>query len=96
MIPDIEFEYSPSALRDLKAYKKLHDAASLDRIREIQREIVRTWPEPEGLFSPERLRNGLTGHFSRRVNRKDRYVYSIDEENRKVYVVQCMGHYGDR
>lgn len=95
MIPDVLFEYSPAALRDLKAYKRVHDGESLNRIREIQHEIIATWPDPKGRFSPERLRGSLSGHFSRRMNRKDRYVYSIDEESRKVYVVQCMGHYGD-
>lgn len=92
---EVTFEYSPAALRDLKAYKKAHDISSIDRIREIQREIVETWPEPEGRFMPERLRGNLSGHFSRRVNQRDRYVYSIDEERETVYVVQCKGHYGD-
>ncbi len=92
---NVTFEYSPAALRDLKAYKKAHDSASIDRIREIQREIVGTWPEPEGRFMPERLKGDLSGHFSRRVNQRDRYVYSIDEEHMAVFVVQCKGHYGD-
>lgn len=94
-MPDIEFEYSPAAQDDLKAYKKRHDAANLNRIRDIQHEIVRTWPEPEGRFSPERLRGKLAGHISRRINMKDRYVYKVNDEKRTVYVVQCMGHYDD-
>lgn len=75
----IAFEYSPSALRNLKAYKRSHDAAAIARIRDIQREIERTWPEPEGRFSPERLRGALSGHFSRRIDMKNRFVYSVDE-----------------
>lgn len=93
---DIAFGFSPAAVRDLKAYKRAHDGASLDRIREIQREIADTWPDPVARFSPERLRGSLSGHFSRRINMRDRYVYSIDGDARKVYVVQCMGHCGDR
>lgn len=96
MTPDVIFEYSPAALRDLKEYKRSHDSESITRIGEIQREIVRTWPEPEGRFAPERLKGALSGHFSRRVNRKDRYVYSIDEDRVSVYVIQCKGHYSDR
>lgn len=92
----VTFEYSTAALRDIKAYKRAHDAESIARIGEIQRESVATWPDPEGRFMPERLRGNLSGHFSRRVNRKDRYVYSIDEECMAVYVVQCKGHCGDR
>lgn len=92
----ITFQYSPAALRDLKAYKRAHDSASIARIGEIQREIEATWPEPEGLFMPERLKGDLSGHFSRRVNQRDRYVYSIDEADRSVYVIQCKGHYSDR
>ena len=45
---------------------------------------------------PERLKGDLSGHFSRRVNQRGRYVYSIDEEDRSVYVIQCKGHYSDR
>ena len=92
----VTFRYSPAALRDLKAYKKAHDSASITRIGEIQREIEAAWPEPEGRFLPERLKGDLSGHFSRRVNQRDRYVYSIDEEDRSVYVIQCKGHYSDR
>lgn len=92
----ITFQYSPAALRDLKAYKRAHDSASIARIGEIQHEIEATWPEPEGRFMPERLKGDLSGHFSRRVNQRDRYVYSIDEEERSVYVIQCKGHYSDR
>lgn len=92
----ITFRYSPAALRDLKAHKKAHDAASLSRIGEIQREIEATWPEPDGRFMPERLKGGLSGRFSRRVNQRDRYVYSIDEESASVYVIQCKGHYSDK
>lgn len=96
MTGSVTFLYSPAALRDLKAYKKSHDAASLSRIGEIQREIEDTWPEPEGRFMPERLKGDLSGHFSRRVNQRDRYVYSIDEEGRSAYVIQCKGHYSDK
>lgn len=92
----VTFRYSPAALRDLKAYKKAHDSASIARIGEIQREIEATWPDPEGRFMPERLKGDLSDHYSRRVNQRDRYVYSIDEECRSVYVVQCKGHYSDK
>lgn len=92
----VTFEYSPAALRDLKAYKKGHDAASIARIGEIQHEIEETWPEPEGRFMPESLKGDLSGHFSRRVNQRDRYVYSLDEKRMAVYVIQCKGHCSDR
>lgn len=45
---------------------------------------------------PERLKGDLSGHFSRRENQRDRYVYSIDEKRMAVCVLQCKGHYGDR
>lgn len=92
----VTFQYSPAALRDLKAYKKAHDSTSIARIGEIQREIEATWPDPEGRFMPERLKGALSGHFSRRVNQRDRCVYSIDEEGPSVYVIQCKGHYSDK
>lgn len=92
----VAFQYSPAALRDLKAYKKAHDSTSIARIGEMQREIEAMWPDLEGRFMPERLKGDLSGHFSRRVNQRDRHVYSIDEERPSVYVIQCRGHYSDK
>ena len=47
----------------------------------------------EGIGKPEPLRGNLAGFWSRRINDKDRLIYSIDEEN--VYILSCRYHYSD-
>ena len=47
-----------------------------------------------GLGKPEPLKGGLSGYWSRRVNKKDRLVYSIG--NGIIEITQCRSHYGDR
>ena len=91
----IVFEYSPSAKRDLKAWKKQHGTTELETIKKIQLEIVKTWPNPVGDFQPEELRYQLSGCVSRRINQGNRYVYRVNEDARSVYVLQCKGHYSD-
>jgi Txe/YoeB family toxin of Txe-Axe toxin-antitoxin module len=36
----------------------------------------------------------LKGNYSYRLNIKDRLVYSIDEEHKKVYLKRARTHYG--
>ena len=47
-----------------------------------------------GRGKPEPLKDELAGFRSRRINRKDRLVYRIDEEAGVVNVVSMMSHYG--
>ena len=44
-----------------------------------------------GIGKPEILRGNLSGHYSRRINKKDRLIYRI--ENKIVYLISCKGHY---
>jgi len=43
----------------------------------------------------KRLVGDLSGFFSLRLSYKDRLVYSIDENARKVFVHRARTHYGD-
>jgi toxin YoeB len=51
----------------------------------------------EGIGKPERLKGfGEREVYSRRVNDKDRLVYTVFEEPYyKVEIVSCLGHYND-
>jgi toxin YoeB len=46
-----------------------------------------------GEGQPEALKYDLTGFWSRRINKKDRIVYKVEEEIVTVLVVSAMGHY---
>jgi len=42
----------------------------------------------------ERLIGNLSGHFSIRINSKDRLVYRIKDQT--IEIKQCKGHYEDK
>lgn len=48
-----------------------------------------------GIGKPELLRGSLTGFYSRRIDDKNRLVYSINEHG-DIEIIQCKGHYGDK
>jgi toxin YoeB len=45
-----------------------------------------------GIGKPEPLKHELAGYWSRRINRKDRLVYKITEQN-KILIISCKEHY---
>ncbi len=46
-----------------------------------------------GLGHPEPLRYELSGCYSRRIDKKNRIVYSVDDCTRTIYVRQLRYHY---
>ena len=68
---------------------QLNDRAALRRINQLIREIQR---DPyAGLGQPEALRYELSGYWSRRIDRANRLVYSVEDD--LLTIVQCSGHY---
>lgn len=48
-----------------------------------------------GTGIPEQLKYFENEVWSRRINKKDRFVYEIYEEDKNVVVVSSLGHYND-
>ncbi len=46
-------------------------------------------------YEGKKLLGDLSGNYSYRLTYKDRIVYSIDEEQRVVYIKRARTHYGD-
>jgi len=46
-----------------------------------------------GTGKPERLKNNLTGLWSRRINKEHRLVYYIDGNKVTVTIISAYGHY---
>ena len=68
---------------------QLNDRAALRRINQLIREIQR---DPyAGLGQAEALRYELSGYWSRRIDRANRLVYSVEAD--LLTIVQCSGHY---
>jgi toxin YoeB len=51
-----------------------------------------------GIGKPEQLKyqNKQEETWSRRINEKDRLVYSIFKEDETVVIQSCLGHYDDK
>lgn len=81
----------PKAERHFSAHKRSGDKGSLKRIQLILEELE-THPY-SGTGKPEQLKHELSGYWSRRINRKDRLIYKVEEEIVLVLVVSAMGHY---
>jgi len=85
---------SDNAKKDLLAIQRSGDKASIKKAETI---IAKSYTHPEtGTGKPEKLKFELAGYWSRRINKKDRFIYSIENEIITVTIVSAMGHYGDK
>lgn len=84
--------FSKNALDDIRSHQKSGDKAVLMKIDQLLNELL-IHPST-GTGQPEKLKYELSGKFSRRINRKHRLVYEIDENTKSVYVLSARAHYG--
>jgi toxin YoeB len=90
------FRYSKQAQRDLAAWKKSGQKAILEKIKGIQDEIEKDPLATSGKYSPEQLKYGFAGWYSREITKKDRFIYRLHPDEKEVIeVIQCRGHYED-
>ena len=61
----------------------------LKRINKLIKEIQRS--PFEGIGKPERLKHGLSGYWSRRINDEHRIVYKVAGNN--LLIAQMRYHY---
>ncbi|MCQ2318384.1 MAG: Txe/YoeB family addiction module toxin [Bacteroidales bacterium] len=61
------------------------------KIEDLIKDIMEhpTW----GIGKPEQLRHDLTGRWSRRIDRKNRIVYRVSDDNTTVFILSLRGHY---
>lgn len=85
---------SKSAEKDLSLMKRSGKKIDIDKITTIFQEIEEN---PRfGTGKPEQLKHYDGEVWSRRVNKKDRFVYEIYEDEVLVVVIQALGHYQDK
>lgn len=90
---NFELEFSKKATKQIKDLKK-SDAQGYKKVIILLNEIIEN---PEfGVGEPERLKGNLSGYWSRRINKKDRLIYRINNEEVYVYIISAKGHYGDK
>ena len=83
--------FTDAAWQDYLNWEK-QDRKTLKRINILLEDIDRNGNAGKG--RPEPLLGDLSGFFSRRINIKDRLIYSTDDDN--IYIVACRSHYDDR
>ncbi len=60
------------------------------KLKEILTEVVSRDP-----YEGKKLIGDLRGSYSYRLTFRDRIVYSIDEENKTIYIERAKTHYGE-
>lgn len=77
--------------KDIRRVVKSARASDIIKLRKILDELE-IHPDT-GTGKPEKLRHELSGFWSRRLNKKDRIIYEINEEEAIVTVLSVLGHY---
>lgn len=87
-------EFSKTALSDIDKHRKSGDKLTLKKIEKLLNELM--LHPTTGTGQPEKLKHNLQGLYSRRINKKHRLIYSIEEELVIVYVLSAFAHYDDK
>lgn len=70
---------------------------SLDNLDQVfqkkAQQVIAEILSGEDRSKPETLRGDYQGLMSRRINKKDRLVYSYDQASKKLEIHECGGHY---
>lgn len=83
--------FTPNGWEDYLFFEQNGKATSR-KINGLLKDIARRGPA-EGLGKPEPLSDNLRGYYSRRIDAKNRLVYSCEGEN--IVVLSCRFHYSD-
>lgn len=86
-----KIEISPKAQKDLKSLKNSGSKVAYKKVLNLIEELKE---HPiTGTGQPEQLKYELSGYWSRRIDKKNRLIYRIEEEKVIVIVVSALGHY---
>ena len=80
-----------SAWEDYLYWQK-QDKKTLAKINKLLADICRNGNT--GIGKPEQLRGNLSEYWSRRIDEKNRIVYSLNDDN--LNIIQCGSHYRDK
>ena len=85
----MEIEVSQRAAADIARWKKSGNKKVQQKITELTISILNT--PFEGIGKPEPLKHQMSGLWSRRITKEDRYVYEVLED--LIIVHSLKGHY---
>ena len=82
------------AKTDITFLKKIGGKIVTKKIEKLLQELIE---HPKtGTGQVEQLRGNMHGKWSRRIDKKNRLVYTIDDEIVTVEVLSAKGHYRDK
>ena len=82
---------TPEAQKHLVEWRKSGQKKTLEKIAKLLEEL--TLHPKTGTGQVEQLKGNLSGFWSRRINKADRIIYSIEDEKVIVTVISMKGHY---
>ncbi|MCK4870575.1 MAG: type II toxin-antitoxin system RelE/ParE family toxin [Gammaproteobacteria bacterium] len=85
-MPSYKIHFTKEAVKD---FKKLSPKIKA-KLKTILSNTLMTSP-----YSGKKLLGDLEGLFSLRLTFQDRIVYSIDENNKAIYIHRTKTHYGE-
>jgi toxin YoeB len=81
------------ALKDISHWKKSGNKQAINKIDKII-EVLERDPHSPTPGEPEMLKS--TMGYSRRITKKDRITYDINEAAKEVIIFRMRGHYDDK
>ena len=90
---EYNIDYTKEAIQDLLTLQA-DDIKAFAKAKKLIEEL-RTHPQT-GTGHPEPLKGDRAGQWSRRITKKHRLVYTINQSEVIVLVIAAYGHYGDK
>lgn len=84
-------EFEPKAVQDIAELKKSGNKAVISKIERLLFELAEH--PTTGTGQVEALKGNLSGFWSRRIDKFNRIIYTIEEEIVTVTVISSKGHY---
>ncbi|WP_010181954.1 Txe/YoeB family addiction module toxin [Aquimarina agarilytica] len=82
------------AKKDIAFLKKTGGKTSINKIEQLLLELMQH--PREGTGRVEQLKGDRHGQWSRRIDRKHRLIYTIDDDIVTVTIIAARGHYDDK
>jgi toxin YoeB len=89
-----ELKFSPLAEQHLLFWSKSGAKKDLKKLLSLFEELKAHPTTDTGHI--EQLKADLSGYWSRQINKKDRLIYTINDEIVTVTVISAKGHYGQK
>lgn len=86
--------FQPGAIEDIAKLKKRGNKIAIKKLEQLLCELTEHPTTGTGHVEP--LKGELSGYWSRKIDKYNRLIYSINEEIISVNVISALGQYGDK